>query len=61
MASLPVASTSSILLGLLGVLTNMATLSKVLGEVLVRGGSAISNALVVTVVALVRSGHYGSR
>jgi hypothetical protein len=55
--SLPVASATTVLLGLLGVNTGKAVLAKELGQVVMRNSSALGNTSVVLLVELVRSSH----
>lgn len=55
--NLPVTSTIAVLLDLLGIDINIATLGKVSWQILHGGCSAFSNALVVTVICLVGAGH----
>ncbi|OWT43424.1 hypothetical protein VFPPC_17427 [Pochonia chlamydosporia 170] len=52
-----VTSTIAVLLDLLGIDINIATLGKVSWQILHGGCSAFSNALVVTVICLVGAGH----
>lgn len=54
---IPVSSSIAILLDLLRIDVGVATLCKVAGQMLGGTGSALSNALVVTVVGLVGAGH----
>lgn len=56
--SLPVAFASTVLLGLLGILTSMAMFGKEAREMLLGRGSAISKTLVVLVVELVGTSHW---
>lgn len=58
MENLPVATTSAILLGLLGVNTIKAILGEELGKVLLGKDCALGQAGVVLLVVLVRSSHY---
>lgn len=55
----PVAPASTVLLHLLGVGVGKAVLAKEAGDVVNGEGSALGNALVVTVVGLVGAGHWG--
>lgn len=55
----PVGLSASILLDLLGILTNVAALVEVSRSVLLSGKSGISKAGVVLVVELVRASHVG--
>ena len=55
---LPVASATTILLGLLGVLVGKAVLGKELGEMLLRGDSAVGQASMVLVSKLVGASHW---
>ena len=55
---LPIAFASTFFLHLLGVGINMAILGKVTGEMLVFVGCTIGKGGMLTVVLLVRAGHY---
>jgi hypothetical protein len=56
--SLPIASATAILLGLLGVNSSEAILGKKLGNILLGENGAFGNAGVVLLVVLVGASHY---
>jgi hypothetical protein len=55
----PVATATSVLFGLFGVITVEAALGEELGKIVMRENSALGQAGVVLFVVLVRSSHYG--
>ena len=55
---LPIALPTTLLLGVLRVLTSVSGLGEVAWEVLFRGRGAVGEALVVAVVGLVAASHY---
>ena len=55
--NIPISSSVAVLLDLFGIGIGKPALCKVAGQIFSVGGGAFSNALVVTVVGLVRAGH----